>query len=91
MPGKLLTIEQVLTLLAENPPRIAELTVGLTAAQLHVAPNPGEWSLNDVLAHLRACCDVWGNYMMKIIAEERPTWRDTNPRACIIVKTMIQK
>ncbi len=74
MPGKLLTIEQVLTLLAENPPRIAELTVGLTAAQLHVAPNPGEWSLNDVLAHLRACCDVWGNYMMKIIATNRRAW-----------------
>ena len=48
MPSKLLTIEQVLTLLTETPSRIAALTAGLAAAQLHAAPNPGEWSLNDV-------------------------------------------
>ena len=83
MPSKLLTIEQVLTLLAENPLSIAELTVDLTTAQLHAAPSPDEWSLNDVLAHLRACSDVWGNYIIKIIAEERPTWRDMNPRVWI--------
>ena len=83
MPSKLLTIEQVLTLLAENPQRIAGFTAGLAAAQLHAAPSPGEWSLNDVLAHLRACSDVWGDYIMKIIAEDRPTWRGINPRAWI--------
>jgi len=83
VPSKLLTIEQVLTLLAENPQRIAGFTADLTPAQLHTAPSRGEWSLNDVLAHLRACSDVWGDYIMKIIAEDRPTWRGINPRAWI--------
>jgi len=35
-----LTIEQILTLLAEMPPRIGALTAGLGPAQLHVVPNP---------------------------------------------------
>ena len=73
----------MLTLLAENPQRIAGLTAGLATAQLHAAPSPGEWSLNDVLAHLRACSDVWGDYLMKIIAEDGPTWRGISPRAWI--------
>jgi hypothetical protein len=58
MPRRSFTIEQVLTALAETPPRIAALTAGLAPAQLHAAPSPGEWSSNEVLAHLRACTDL---------------------------------
>ena len=83
MPGSSLTVEQILTLLAEAPPRIAALTAGLSPAQLHTAPNPGEWSANDVLAHLRACADVWGNCIMAMIAEDTPTLRAVNPRTWI--------
>jgi hypothetical protein len=78
-----LTIEQVLAMLAEHPRRIAALTGGLTSAQLHSAPGPGEWSANDVLAHLRSCADVWGSYMMTILAEDRPTIRAVSPRTWI--------
>jgi hypothetical protein len=80
---KSLTIEQVLTLLAEAPPRIAALTAGLGPAQLRTSPNPNEWSANDVLAHLRACADVWGNCIAVIIAEDTPTIRAVNPRTWI--------
>jgi hypothetical protein len=83
VPDKSLTIEQVLTLLAEAPPRIAALAAGLTPAQLRAVPNPDEWSANDVLAHLRACADIWGNCIMAIIAEDRPTLRAVNPRTWI--------
>jgi DinB superfamily len=79
VPGKSLTIEQVLTLLAETPPRIAALTADLSPAQLHTSPTHNEWSLNDVLAHLRACADVWGNCMVAMIAEDTPTLRAVNP------------
>jgi hypothetical protein len=48
-------MEQVLTLLAETPRRIAALTAGLAPAQLHTCPSEWEWSANDVLAHLRLC------------------------------------
>lgn len=74
-----LTFEQVLTLLAETPRRIAALTNGLTPAQLQTPPNHDEWSANDVLAHLRACADVWGNCIVAIIAEDMPTLRAVNP------------
>ena len=74
-----LTTEQVLTLLAETPPRIAALTAGLAPAQLHTPPNHDGWSANDVLAHLRACADVWGNCIVAMIAEDRPVLRAVNP------------
>ena len=79
MPNTSLTTEQVLTLLAKTPQRITALTASLTPAQLHTTPHHDEWSANDVLAHLRACADVWGNCMMEIIAVDRPTLRAVNP------------
>src|SRR5712692_6481387 len=83
MPSRSLTTEQVLTLLAETPPRIAALTAGLVPAQLHTTPTPDGWSANDVLAHLRACADVWGNCIVAMIAQDTPTLRAVNPRTWI--------
>ncbi len=83
MPERSLTIEQILTILAQTPPRIAALTAGLLPAQLHTAPNRDEWSANDVLAHLRACADVWGGCIEVIIAQDRPTIRAVNPTTWI--------
>ncbi len=83
MSGKSLTIEQVLTLLIETPPRIAALTTGLAPTQLHTPPSHDGWSVNDVLAHLRACADVWGNCIVAMIAEDTPTLRAVNPRTWI--------
>jgi hypothetical protein len=77
--SRALTIEQVLTLLAETPPRLAALTAGLSPARLHSAPSHDAWSANDVLAHLRACADVWGGCMLTLIAEDAPTLRAVNP------------
>lgn len=83
MAAKTLPIEDVLTLLAQAPPRIAELTAGLTPAQLHTPPEPGEWSANEVLAHLRACADVWGNYIRTMLAQDSPAIRTISPRTWI--------
>lgn len=69
--------------LPATPRRIAEHTVGLTAEQLRTAPGSGSWSANEVLAHLRACADVWGGCITKILAENRPTLRAVNPRTWI--------
>jgi len=81
--GASLTIEQILSLLAAAPARLAEFTDGLTEAQLHSAPSPGDWSANEVLAHLRSCADVWGNCIVTIINQDRPTIRAVNPRTWI--------
>lgn len=78
-----LTIDQVLTRLTEQPKEIAALTAGVPRARLHRSPSRGEWSLNDVLAHLRSCGDMWGKYIATIIDEDRPTIRAMNPTTWI--------
>jgi uncharacterized damage-inducible protein DinB len=79
MRSQSLTIEQALTLLAETPLRLAALTADLSPEALQTRPTPDEWSANEVLAHLRACADVWGNCILAIIAEDAPTLRAVNP------------
>lgn len=78
-----LTIDQVLTRLEEQPKAIAALTAGLPRARLQRAPSRDEWSVNDVLAHLRSCSDMWGKYIAMIVAEDRPTIRAMNPTTWI--------
>lgn len=83
MSDRTLTIDQVLTRLTEHPKRLDALTSELSRARLHRPAARGEWSLNDVLAHLRSCADVWGTYIVTIIAEDRPTIRAVNPTTWI--------
>ena len=84
MTNKYLPIDQILTILKETPPRLAKITAGLTSAQLHTAPSVGEWSASEVLAHLRACNEVWGGYyIMTILAQDMPTIKAVNPRTWI--------
>ena len=83
MPGRSLTSEEILTLLVETPPRIAEHTTGLTPVQLRTAPQPDEWSAVDVLAHLRACADMWGACIVTILAKDHPMIRAVNPKSWI--------
>jgi hypothetical protein len=78
-----LMIDQVLTQLAEQPKKIAALTAGLSRAHLHRSRDRGEWSVNDILAHLRSCGDMWGKYMATILAEDHPTIRAMNPTTWI--------
>src|SRR5438093_6800583 len=80
VPNRSLSREQVLSMLAATPQRIAALSDGLRPAQLRAAPNQGEWSANEVLAHLRACADMWGGAIIAIISQDHPTLRAINPR-----------
>jgi hypothetical protein len=83
VPTTLLTTEQILLILGETPGRISDLTSGLEPVQLRTVPSQGEWSANDVLAHLRACADMWGGRIQAMIAEDRPTLRAVSPRTWI--------
>lgn len=78
-----LTREQLLTLLAAAPPRIAALTADLPPEQLRAGQPDGGWSITEVLAHLRSCADVWGNCIEAIIAQDAPTIRAINPTTWI--------
>ena len=77
------TVEERAAILAEPPGRIAALTEGLTESQLHTSPGPDGWSVNDVLAQLRACHDVFGGNVLRILAEDTPRWKGVNPCAWI--------
>lgn len=83
MSGTSVTIEDALARLATTPPRLAALTAGLTPAQLRTRPDADAWSANEVLAHLQACADVWGGYIARMLAEDRPTFRAVSPRSWI--------
>ena len=73
----------MLALLAATPTRLAALTADLAPAALQTRPTAEEWSLNELLAHLRAGADVWGRCMLTIFAEDTSTWRAVNPRTSI--------
>ena len=60
MAKRHLTVDEIMAILPETPGRISALTDGLMAAELQAAPEADAWSINDVLAHLRACHDVLG-------------------------------
>jgi hypothetical protein len=77
------TNEQILAMLAGTPSYLTDLTKGLPPAQLLHPSEPGEWSARDVLAHLRACSDMWGRYILQILNEDRPTIKAVNPRMWI--------
>lgn len=51
------------------------------AAFLREAPSKGEWPATTILAHLRACADVWGSCIAAVLAvlERLPpeTWSRT--------------
>lgn len=78
-----LTREQVLSVLAEGPPRITAVCEGVADDRLHARPTSEEWSPNEVLAHLRSCADVWGDCIRAILREDRPTLKAVNPRTWI--------
>ncbi len=73
-------IDNLLTLLEETPRRLVALTGGLENARLQAKFDQDTWSVNDILAHLRACADVWGKSILAMIAQEQPTLRYVSPR-----------
>jgi uncharacterized damage-inducible protein DinB len=76
-------IESVLNSLAATPRLIATASEGLSPAQLRFKPDDDTWSMNEVLAHLRACADVWGKSIMAMIVQDHPTLRYISPRSWI--------
>ena len=70
-------------MLKTTPSRIASASRGLTDQELNWKPGADSWSANQVLAHLRACADVWGGSIMKILKQDNPTFRYVSPRTWI--------
>ena len=73
----------VLKLLVATPRRIAGASKNMNKDQLRRKPAADSWSANEVLAHLRACADVWGSSIMAMLTQDRPTLRYVSPRTWI--------
>lgn len=83
MGGKLFPPEQILTMLAEQPGRIAALTQGMSHERLHTPPGEGERSVRDIVGHLLSCQDMWGGVILRLIAEDNPVITGMNPNTWI--------
>lgn len=73
-------IEEVLRLLPETPQRIAVAIADVAPERLQAKTDAKAWSVNEILAHLRACVDVWVGTMDRMLLEEQPTLRHISPR-----------
>lgn len=73
-------IDTVLAALSSTPNQIARMTRGRTEAELSRAPQAGAWSVREIVDHLRACAEVWGRSIDRMLAEDHPTIRYMSPR-----------
>lgn len=74
----LMTIDQTMEILRTSVQRLEEITDGVTDDRLTAVTDYG-WSVRDQLAHLRACHDVLGGNMLRIVREDHPAWKGMSP------------
>src|SRR4051794_5011983 len=72
--------DDLVRMLADTPHLLESLTRDIDEARLQCKPAEGEWSANDILAHLRACADMWGGSIRAMIERDHPTLRYVSPR-----------
>jgi hypothetical protein len=73
-------IQKYLMLLEETPSRIGACTADLDELLLQKRPDKGKWSAADILAHLRACDEIWSHSIYAMLIEENPTLPILAPR-----------
>ncbi len=84
MPLSLLQADRIIDQLVRAPMEIRVIVDQLTTWQLRVSHAPGEWSVAEVLAHLRACADMWGGRrIMAMLSEEHPIIKAISPRTWV--------
>ena len=80
MASRVLAVDEIMDILTTTVPRLEALTDGVPVERLYTVTGYG-WSVNDQLAHLRACHDVLGGNMLRIVREDHPAWKGMSPRA----------
>jgi len=76
-------IEKYLGLLSNTTRRIMQATQGFEDVRLQEKIDKKAWSVNDILAHLRSCVDVWGGSIAAMLAQDKPTLPYRHPRQWI--------
>jgi len=83
MKATLTEIDEYLKLLEATPRRLMKSTKSVGESRLQQRTQKESWSVNDILAHLRSCADVWGDSIERMLAEENPTVPYRHPRQWI--------
>lgn len=73
-------INAVLSLLAETPGQLTSLIAEFDETHLYTPSGQKTWSVSEILAHLRACADVWTFSIYAMLTEENPILPDINER-----------
>ncbi len=77
-----LAVPELVAALRATPARVAELARGLDAERLRRRPTEGEWSMKEVMAHLRDLeRDLFLPRLRRILEEERPRFESFDPEA----------
>ena len=76
-------IVHLLDLAAATPQRLTAVTTGLSEDQLSQPLAPDEWSVLEILNHLRACEEVWMHSVMAMLAHQSPSLKEIHPREWI--------
>ena len=76
-------IDRYLHLLREAPERIAAATAGVDDDRLHERSAAEPWSVNDILAHVRASADMREKFITDMASGDRATLRYESPRGWI--------
>ena len=63
---------QAVQIQAKTPQRLASLVQRMTRGQLKKRPQPGKWSVAEILHHLNDCEIVYGFRTRLILAEQKP-------------------
>ena len=79
--AKAWTVDEIMATLRTTVERVANLTADAGPDELApVAYGDPSWSIAAVMAHLRACNDVLGGAMLRILREDHAAWRASSPR-----------
>jgi hypothetical protein len=73
-------IQKYIRIISETPERIGLLVKGLEEDRLQYRADARSWSVNDTLAHLRSCADLWTHSIYAMLTEKEPALSDINER-----------
>jgi hypothetical protein len=80
MKAKASDIERYLAILSETVQRLEQAMQDQDESRLRSKADKPSWSVNEILAHLRACADLWTHSIYAMLAENEPTCSDINER-----------
>jgi hypothetical protein len=84
-------ISRILELLTHAPLRLEKATRSVQTTRLYLRSDVEPWSVSDILAHLRACSDVWGNSIVAMITQDNPTLPYVSPRSWMRKPTYLEQ